>query len=129
VALLGADPARLTRDVARYDKFHVDAPEMFGPASAPLAALFELQGGETVEIRPVAGFRSFEMVARAIYRPYLVGLFGDMERATRSCAEVAAAIACYTLHRPRSPEGLDGSVRAIVERFSGQAGARALDRK
>jgi hypothetical protein len=120
VEMIGAGPDRLTRDVARYDKFHVHAPEMFDQQrTMPLAALFELREGEEVEITPVTGFHSFELVTRTIYRPYLVKLFSDLDMVTRRCAELASNIESYTLRRPWSVQGLGQSVAVIAEKLSG----------
>jgi hypothetical protein len=118
VEMIEADPDRLTRDVARYEKFHVHAPEMFNQETMPLAALFELHRGDALEIRPIAGFQSFELVARTIYRPYLINLFSDLDMVTRRCAAVASGIETYSLQRPWSPEGLKQTVAAISEKFS-----------
>lgn len=120
-ARLGRSTNEMVRDVTRAGKFHLFAPEMFDDGPAALAALVYLNPGEHVELSSLAGIERFTGVIEAIYRPYLVGLFGDQATIARTCARVANQIEVMKLRRPWTEEGLLRSVERIVALVAGRS--------
>jgi hypothetical protein len=74
VQRFGIDPARLTRDIMREDKYHLHAPEMFVDGPVALDRLVEI-GGDTAP--DGQGAAAFTLCMNAIYRPELAALFSD----------------------------------------------------
>ena len=88
VERFGIDPARLTRDIMRHDKFHLSAPEMFVQDPLPLEELVEIGGPEGAD-RLAQGADAFTLLMNAIYRPEIGEHFAD--RGATFAAVTAAA--------------------------------------
>lgn len=107
-----------TRDLARLDKFHVHAPDMFSQEQGALAHLMQLERGDEFKLTPLTGATAFKTVVNAIYRPELVDAFNDSVAVFKKCAETAGQISTYEMTRPWSEEGLTQSVAMLAEKFS-----------
>ncbi|MCU4653919.1 hypothetical protein N8I71_13825 [Roseibacterium sp. SDUM158016] len=91
----------LDRDLLRFDKFHVSAPNMFAGDTQVLQSLFELAWGDNETLEPLKGVDAFRTVMAAVYRPYLADLVGDRALMTANCMAVAKKISVARLTRPK----------------------------
>ena len=74
----GIDPARLVRDLAREDKFHLQEIGMFVQSTHPMSELNLLSsrsGGTAFEDDGGAG--AFKLLMRSVYRPEFLGIYSD----------------------------------------------------
>lgn len=117
IGLLKIDQAKTFRDAVRFEKYHLRAPEQFAQQPLELAALIELQQGDANRLQPLGGAETFELVMNSIYRPYLVGMFGDRDTVVRKSALVANQIQGYSLTRQWSVQGLYDSACLIGRHF------------
>lgn len=120
------DGSRLVRDLARYDKFHVVAPEIFDTTPRRLSALFQLGVADQWSVTPIRGAKAFQTVINAVYRPAFANLFGDLGELSRHCAKVANAIEVHDFVRPWNGDALEESLAHLV-RFLGE-GRTGLER-
>lgn len=117
ISMLELDEDRLTRDVMRHDKFHFHAPEIFTQKPARLRRIMLLKKGDVVRLSQVKGAEKLSIVMNSIYRPYLVGMFGDRNAVWSKCVEVSNEIDVYLLERPWNTDGLIGSADLISSRY------------
>lgn len=117
VKQFGAASETITRDVARYDKFHVYAPQLFTKTPDQLIALIILERGDKSKLIDISGARRLEAMLKTIYRPELISIFNDDQRVFKKCSSIADQISFLTLVRPWSQTGLHASIDLIAERF------------
>jgi len=115
--LLNAPSESVSRDVARYDKFHVHTPEKFTKQSHRLTALFSLERGSDLALTEIHGAKRLESVLMSIYRPELISIFNDNPTIFKKCTLVSNQITFGKLVRPWNVEGLNSSLNLIAENF------------
>ncbi len=90
---LGIDPARLSRDLTRQDKFHWHAPEMFTNRTLALDVLIALDQ-EAKQEKALRGPASFTTCMNAIHRPCMASLFSDRYVVFSVIARLSRQIRC-----------------------------------
>ena len=91
VERFGIDPARLTPDALRADKFLLIDPAMFVHAPQPLEVLTWIDDGTTGWDAAKPGM-AVETLLNAIFLPGLAGLFGDRAKLARDCMRFAQGL-------------------------------------
>lgn len=118
LAKFGPDSGSVTRDIARLEKFHVHAPELFSDGVHALSHLMLLDRGAALELEAMKPSKSFEAIMSSIYRPELVNYFNDPVAVFQKCARVAEQIDTSKFTRVWSNDGLASSIDFLAERFS-----------
>lgn len=116
----GATEEAKTRDFARFDKFHVHAPDLFSKDVGELVELLFLQQGDSVRCEEMRDSRRFELVMSSIYRPELVNYFNDKVAVFNKCSKIAEQVKVSTFTREWSATGLTESIDFLADRFSGK---------
>ena len=116
VRALGIDPAELSELAANEAKRARRVPTERQGGAAPLAGIFVLETGPTVEIEPLTGARAFAALTRHHHRAdNMLASVGAQEGMTR-CAELARRVPVLRLSRPIGLEHLDETAAAL-ERY------------
>jgi len=117
VLRLELDHRDYDRDSYREDKFHVVSEELFTTDAKPLSFLVMLKWGAGPDIRKLERVDAFAVVMNAIYRPYLLDMFGSRKEATKLCCRVAEHIDVLELFR-KADEPLDRTkLNAFIRKF------------
>ncbi len=113
---LGIDPGELSELAANEAKRARRVPTERQGGAAPLAGIFVLETGPTVEIEPLTGARAFAALTRHHHRAdNMLASVGAQEGMTR-CAALARRVPVLRLSRPRGLEHLDETAAAL-ERY------------
>lgn len=91
VERFGVDPGRLTRDIMRFDKFHLNDPEMFVKEPQVLETLIEIADHGTPQSQPV-GADAFTLLMNAVYRPEFAAIFADRGNIFKTISRCAVHI-------------------------------------
>ncbi len=91
VARFGVDPSRLTRDIMRYDKFHLYDPAMFVDEPQVLKNLIEIADHGKHISQPV-GAEAVTLLMNAVYRPEIAAIFGDRGHIFKTLSRFASHI-------------------------------------
>lgn len=105
----------LPRDMSRTEKFHLSDRRMFMRDGGKLSHLVELRFDEHGSIEPLLGAEAFQSIVGAVYRPFLVDIFGSRARLNHDCALLAKAVDVWRLARKKT--GDDTDIELVSSQF------------
>lgn len=102
IELLGVGESEARQDSYREGKFHVSLPQLFTHDPLQLSHLIQISWGNSVALKNLNDSLRFEAMMNAIYRPYLVSMFGHLPGVIAHLGAVANKVSCHSLIRPKS---------------------------
>ncbi|PTM41715.1 hypothetical protein [Bosea sp. 124] len=102
IDLLGVGESEARQDSFREGKFHVSLPQIFTHEPLPLQHMIQIAWGDPVALTDLQHSLRFEAMMNAIYRPYLVSMFGHLPGVIAHLGTVANQVSCHALTRPKS---------------------------
>lgn len=118
---LGLDPAGLTPDLTRLDKYHLTVRELedaFHAGPLPLTRLYELQWGdpeEGVTIEPLNRDQTLALAIAHTYRPGMVRKGGFPQSHLRQCGQLANRVQGFCYRRPRDLRRFEAALRVLID--------------
>ncbi|MFY2763002.1 hypothetical protein [Arenimonas sp. MALMAid1274] len=112
-------PEGLSRDLMRFDKFHLGKPALTSAQEAPLRALVLIEATEHgPQIEAMRGREALAAVMASVYRPEMADWLRPRGALFLQCAELARCIEVYRFRRPRSLEGFDDALAPLLARVA-----------
>lgn len=121
---LGMDPAGLTPDLTRLDKYHLTVRELqdaFHTDPLPLTRLYELAWGdpeEAVTIEPLGRDQTLALAIAHTYRPGMVRKAGFPQSHLRQCGQLAKRVQGFRYRRPRDLHRYEATLRVLIDHIT-----------
>lgn len=107
----------IEQDATRFDKYHVRLGSGISAEPGKLIAMIHLSEGRELQLQRITGGRAGAVLLNAIYRPYLAGLFNDLDQLSSTILSSAACLQVFSLTRPKRADRLGDVVSVIAAQF------------
>lgn len=111
----------LTRDLMRFDKFHLTTDPASFHSPLPFRALVLIEAaetGETASLTPLRGRDALAVIMASVYRPELAAWLRQPGDLFLQCSRLARQIVVYRFRRPRSLENFDEALQPLLARIN-----------